>query len=56
MNAVPRTVRSWFEPGRYIVICRNKLRKWAAENSYTLILMSVLFLITWGWIVVTRHV
>jgi hypothetical protein len=27
--------------------CRSKIRKWAYENAYTLVLIAVLFAITW---------
>jgi hypothetical protein len=29
------------------VLCKNRLRVWAAQNAYTLIFLSVMFFVTW---------
>jgi hypothetical protein len=38
---------SFREPIKVSIECRSKLRKWAYDNAYTLVFMSVLFAITW---------
>lgn len=35
------------DPIEDTIPCKNKLRKWAAENAYTLLLMAILFGFTW---------
>ena len=30
--------------------CTSRVKKWAYDNAWTLLLMAVLFLITWVWI------
>jgi hypothetical protein len=36
--------------------CDDRIRKWAWENGYTLIFLSVCFLITWVVILVSSNV
>ena len=31
----------------YVVPVRSKIQRWAAENAYTLIFLSAMFVVTW---------
>ena len=46
------------EPISVKLTCNSRIRKWAFENAYTLIVMMVLFGITWLWIFLSgvRHI
>lgn len=40
-------IRELREPINIVIPCKSKLRKWAFENAYTLIIMAFFFGITW---------
>lgn len=44
---VGNTIHRVREPIEIVIPCHSKLRKWAFENAYMLILMAILFGITW---------
>lgn len=37
----------WREPINITLSCNSRVRKWAYDNAYTLILLAVLFAPTW---------
>lgn len=45
---MPHPIRGMREPIQIELPCKSKVKKWAFENAYTLILMGVLFALTWG--------
>jgi hypothetical protein len=40
------------EPIEIVIPCRSKIRRWAFENAYMLIVMAIFFVITWGVMIV----
>jgi hypothetical protein len=52
--AIPR-LREAVRPINIQLTCRSKIRKWAFENAYTLIFLSIFYVITWVLIVVANY-
>lgn len=54
---ISKTIHDLREPVEIHLTLHSKMRKWAAENAYMLVLMATLFVITWVWIFLTgvRH-
>lgn len=47
---ITQTIHNLREPIEIRLTVHSRVRKWAAENAYMLILMAVLFGATWLWI------
>jgi hypothetical protein len=52
MRSQIRLLEEIREPIYVQLPCRSKIRKWAYENAYTLVLIAILFAITWVAMVV----
>jgi hypothetical protein len=46
--------KHWYDDIDILLPCKSRIRKWAFENAYTLIVMGTFFVITWAYLVVDK--